>query len=118
VVGGLRVYEPAADLAIAAAIASSLAGVAVPADTVLLGEIGLSGELRTVSQLDRRLAEAGKLGFRRAVVPGASTGRRAGGRSDDENGIATAPARTLRHALETVLGGDALPTGRRLAPEA
>jgi DNA repair protein RadA/Sms len=69
VVGGLRIGEPAADLAVALAIASSFRNVPVAPDLVCIGEIGLSGELRTVSQLDRRLSEAAKLGFRQAVVP-------------------------------------------------
>jgi len=69
VVGGLRISEPAADLGVAAAIASSLRGVPVPDDCVFLGEVGLSGELRSVGQADRRLNEAAKLGFRRCIVP-------------------------------------------------
>lgn len=69
VIGGLQVEEPAADLAVAAAIASSVRDVAVPADVVLVGEIGLSGELRAVGQLTARLKEAAKLGFRRALIP-------------------------------------------------
>jgi DNA repair protein RadA/Sms len=69
VIGGLRVSEPAADLAVAAAIASSLRDVPVRADTVLIGEVGLSGELRMVGQMVARLREAAKLGFRTAVVP-------------------------------------------------
>ena len=69
VVGGIAISEPAADLAIAAAIASSLRGVPVRADTVLIGEIGLSGELRMVAQMPARLREAAKLGFKTAVVP-------------------------------------------------
>ena len=69
VAGGLRVSEPAADLAVAAALASSLNGIAVPAETVVFGEIGLSGEVRPVSHTDARLKEAAKLGFTRAIVP-------------------------------------------------
>jgi DNA repair protein RadA/Sms len=69
VAGGLRVSEPAADLAVAAALASSLSGVAVPSETVVFGEIGLSGEVRPVSHTDARLKEATKLGFTRAIVP-------------------------------------------------
>jgi DNA repair protein RadA/Sms len=69
VAGGLRVSEPAADLAVAAALASSLSGVAVPPETVVFGEIGLSGEVRPVSHTDARLKEATKLGFTRAIVP-------------------------------------------------
>ncbi len=71
VVGGLKVNEPAGDLGVALAIASSLRDQALPADMVAIGEVGLSGELRRVPHLDRRLAEAEKLGFRRALVPGA-----------------------------------------------
>ena len=69
VVGGLRVREPAADLAICAAILSSRAEKEIPADTVILGEVGLSGEIRSVSNLGLRLHEAEKLGFRHAIVP-------------------------------------------------
>jgi DNA repair protein RadA/Sms len=69
VVGGLRISEPAADLAVAVAIASSFRNRRIEPDLVLMGEIGLSGELRSVSQIDRRLAEAAKLGFSQAIVP-------------------------------------------------
>jgi DNA repair protein RadA/Sms len=68
-VGGVRVVEPGADLALALALASSLADGALPTDTVACGEIGLGGELRQVGHTARRLAEAARLGFRRAVVP-------------------------------------------------
>jgi DNA repair protein RadA/Sms len=67
VVGGLKLEEPAADLAVAVAIASSASGRAVRQETVLIGEVGLSGELRSVPQLERRLSEAAKLGYTRAV---------------------------------------------------
>ncbi len=69
VAGGLRVTEPAADLAVAAALASSLSGVPVPPDMVIFGEIGLSGEARNVGQTDARLKEAAKLGFKHALIP-------------------------------------------------
>lgn len=72
VVGGLRIQEPAADLAIAVAIASSLRDRPVDPGTVCIGEIGLSGELRTVTQLERRIQEASRLGFRRAIIPARS----------------------------------------------
>lgn len=71
-VGGARVDEPAADLPLALALTSSLTGVALPSDIVALGEVGLAGELRQVSQVNRRLAEAARLGFTRAVVPASS----------------------------------------------
>jgi DNA repair protein RadA/Sms len=69
VVAGLTIDEPAADLSVAVAIASSMRDIAVPADVAVIGEIGLSGELRAVSQLGTRLREAAKLGFRRVIVP-------------------------------------------------
>ncbi len=72
IVGGLRIGEPAADLAVALAIASSYRNQRVDPDLVLVGEVGLSGELRSVSQIDRRLAEAAKLGFTRAIAPASS----------------------------------------------
>ncbi len=67
--GGVRVAEPAADLGIALAIASSRLDRAVPPDTAAIGEIGLGGEIRRVSRVDVRLAEAARLGFRRLLVP-------------------------------------------------
>lgn len=69
VAGGLRADEPAADLAAAAALVSSLTGAVLPADQVYFGEIGLSGSVRPVIHTGLRLKEAGKLGFRRAVIP-------------------------------------------------
>lgn len=69
VVGGLQVDEPGADLGVAVAIASSLRDLPVPADTAFIGEIGLSGELRAVGQLNARLREAAKLGFSRVLIP-------------------------------------------------
>jgi DNA repair protein RadA/Sms len=69
VVGGLRINEPAADLAVAAAIASSIKDIPVKADTILIGEIGLSGELRMASRMSDRLSEAAKLGFKSAIIP-------------------------------------------------
>jgi len=69
VVGGLKISEPAADLALAAALASSYHEAPLPADLALLGELGLGGELRTVSRPAARLREAAKLGFRRVLLP-------------------------------------------------
>ena len=73
IAGGLRLVEPAADLAVAAAIASGLSGVPVDPTTVCTGEIGLSGELRAVSNSERRIREAAHLGFRSIVLPEANT---------------------------------------------
>jgi len=69
VAGGLKVTEPAADLAVAAALLSSLTGTPVPAEAVVFGEIGLSGEVRRVAQPELRLKEAAKLGFTQAILP-------------------------------------------------
>lgn len=69
VTGGLRVNEPAADLAAAAALISALLDIPVPSDAVFFGEIGLSGEIRPVSRQDARLRESSKLGFQRACAP-------------------------------------------------
>jgi DNA repair protein RadA/Sms len=69
VAGGLRISEPAADLAAAAALVSSLSGSPLPSDTVYFGEVGLSGAIRPVAQAPARLKEAAKLGFSGAVAP-------------------------------------------------
>jgi DNA repair protein RadA/Sms len=94
VVGGLRVAEPPADLAVALAIVSSQRDRPVPGDLVAFGEIGLSGELRSVGQLERRLAEAERLGFGRCVLPEANLRR---GRP--KTGLDLLPAATLRDAV-------------------
>jgi DNA repair protein RadA/Sms len=72
VAGGLKLSEPACDLAAAGAIWSSAEGMAIPNEWVLIGEVGLTGEVRRVAQLETRLLEAKKLGFKTAVVPAAS----------------------------------------------
>jgi DNA repair protein RadA/Sms len=99
VVGGLRVQEPAADLAVAAAVASSMRDLALPANLALIGEIGLSGELRTVPQLDARLKEAAKLGFKRVLVP-----KRVRTMEKTPAGLEIIPARSVREALEIAFG--------------
>jgi len=68
-VGGIRVTEPAADLALVLALASAVAGTALPPDVVAFGEVGLGGEIRQVPHAPRRLSEASRIGFRRAIVP-------------------------------------------------
>ncbi|HYO18093.1 MAG TPA: DNA repair protein RadA [Dermatophilaceae bacterium] len=73
-VGGVKVSEPASDLAIALAMASSVSDRALPPGTVAMGEVGLAGEIRAVTGLPRRLAEAARLGFRQAVVPAGALG--------------------------------------------
>ena len=69
VVGGLKIDEPAADLAVAAACASSILDKPIPSSTGLVGEVGLSAEIRPVGQIDRRLSELEKLGFEKVVIP-------------------------------------------------
>lgn len=101
VIGGLQVSEPAADLAIAAAIASSMKDLPVRADTVLIGEVGLSGEMRWVGQMNHRLREAAKLGFKVAVIPHRV---RAGEPLPKE--IELKEARSLREALGFALLND------------
>ena len=92
-VGGIRVTEPATDLALALAVNSAADDQALPTDVVALGELGLSGELRPVPDLGRRLAEAARLGFRRAIVP---TG------SESAAGVELFLARDLGQALVAV----------------
>jgi len=76
-VGGMRLADPSSDLAIALAMAGAYAGLCLPTTTVAIGEVGLAGDLRRVTGMDRRLAEAARLGFRTAIVP-ASTGSTVG----------------------------------------
>lgn len=76
VVGGIRLSEPAADLAVCMAIASADKGMRLKGDAVVFGEVGLSGEVRHVPYLDKRLAEAKKLGFKTAIGPRAQTGKK------------------------------------------
>jgi len=71
-VGGVKLSEPAVDLAMALAIASTTANLSIPGDVVAFGEVGLAGEVRRVPGLARRIAEASRLGFKRAIVPAAS----------------------------------------------
>lgn len=99
VIGGLQVEEPAADLAVAMAIASSVRDIPVPADLALVGEMGLSGELRAVGQLTARLKEAAKLGFRRAIIP--KTVRRG---EPFPDGIEIIQARSAHEAIDVALG--------------
>jgi DNA repair protein RadA/Sms len=98
--GGLTVDEPALDLPIALALASSLRDRAVPTGTVAIGEVGLLGELRPVPGLDRRLREAARLGFRRAIVAG---GGRGPGVPATVDGLSVVPVQTLRDAVEAAL---------------
>jgi DNA repair protein RadA/Sms len=91
VAGGLKVGEPAADLAAAAALVSSFAGHPLPRETVFFGEIALSGDVRPAPQAELRLKEAAKLGFRTAVVPA--------GTKVEGAGIALTPVRDVTELI-------------------
>lgn len=98
VAGGLKVNEPAADLGIALAIASSFRNAPINPSLAAAGEIGLSGELRTVPQLDRRLSEASRLGFKQCLIPGASPAS-----STSPTGLELIGVSTLKEALSQAL---------------
>jgi DNA repair protein RadA/Sms len=98
VVGGLRIAEPAADLAVAASIASSVKDRPLDKNLALIGEVGLSGELRGVAKLPNRLLEASKLGFERVIIPKSSKGR-----SDWPTSIDVIQVSTLREALQRAI---------------
>jgi DNA repair protein RadA/Sms len=91
-VGGVRIVEPGADLALALALASARCGAPLPDDVVACGEVGLAGELRQVSHTSRRLSEAARLGFSRAIVPASAP--------DPPPGIAVTRVETLAGAVE------------------
>ncbi len=75
VAGGLKILEPAVDLAIALAVASNFRELPIDPETIVLGEIGLAGEVRTIGQMEKRLKEAGRLGFSQAIVSGRNTSK-------------------------------------------
>ena len=111
VAGGLRIQEPAADLAAAAALVSSLVNAPLPTDAVYFGEISLSGAVRPVAQTSARLKEAAKLGFGRAVLPESARGDVGGdaGLSLNTVGGSDQPGRGYRRARQ--------PEGRTGEPE-
>jgi DNA repair protein RadA/Sms len=98
VIGGMKISEPASDLAMAMAMASSYFDTAIPADLVIIGEVGLSGELRTVGQISARLNEASKIGFKRALLP--RTRRMP---DDVPPGIELLPVRSIAEALKVAV---------------
>jgi DNA repair protein RadA/Sms len=97
VAGGVRVDEPAVDLPVAVALASSFRGKPIADDVILFGEIGLAGEVRGASRVRARLAEAAAMGFKRAVIP------RADADEQRVEGIEVVNVRTLEGALDVVL---------------
>jgi len=111
VVGGIKIDEPAADLAIAAAVTSSMRDLPVRADAVLIGEIGLAGELRLPGQMPVRLREAQKLGFKAAIVP-----KRLRKAEPWPDNIQIIEARSVHDALESAFAIQReRPTGRHIA---
>ncbi len=110
VVGGIQIDEPAADLAVAAAITSSWKDVPVRADAALIGEIGLAGELRVPGQMAARLREAAKLGFRVAIVPKAI--RKSEPYPKD---IEIIEVRSVQQGLDAALRAAELPKAQKIA---
>jgi DNA repair protein RadA/Sms len=106
VAGGLRIQEPAADVAAAAALVSSLARAPLPADAVYFGEVSLSGAVRPVPQTAARLKEAQKLGFARAIVPEAAG-------TETPNGLSLVTVGTLAN-LVVDIARDGTPPLRRV----
>lgn len=101
IVGGLKTNEPSMDLGIALAVASSFKNRPVDADVAVTGEIGLTGEVRTVSFIEKRIIECEKLGFRKIIIP-------AGNYIDefkDDYKIEVVPVKNLRQAIDEVIGG-------------
>lgn len=100
IIGGIQIKEPAIDLGIVCAIASSFKDVSIDPKTVVLGEVGLTGELRTVSFIDKRIKEASKLGFTKAVIPKANL------KGLEKHGdIKVIGVSNIEEALRIVLGG-------------
>lgn len=99
IAGGVKINEPSTDLAIALAIASSFRDRVIEKDWIIMGEIGLTGEVRNISRLEERLKEAQKLGFKRAVVPKAKG-------IPIIKGLDIFPVTTVKQGIDVVLGGE------------
>lgn len=98
VIGGLRLEEPAADLPVVLAIASSYRDTPITDDLLAIGEVGLTGEIRSVSHMNQRLAEASRLGFKKCIVPKIGSEK-----LEIPNGLTIYRVRNLREAIETAL---------------
>ncbi len=92
IAGGVRVDDPAVDMAVASAIVSSFRDIPADSQTVVVGEIGLGGEIRTVAQVDQRIAEAAKLGFKSFVLPGSNTRKATRREGIELKGVSTVAA--------------------------
>jgi len=99
VVGGLQIAEPAVDLAVAVALASTVRDRPVAADLALVGEVGLSGEVRSVGQLEARIREAARLGFRKVLIPRTLNRQKL----RLPGGVETAPVRSVHEAIDLAL---------------
>ena len=95
--GGVRLTEPSVDLAVALAIASSVANLSLPQGVIVVGEVGLAGEVRNVAGVPRRVAEAERMGFRQAIVPVGS-----GGSATSESVMEVTEVEDVREALKAV----------------
>ena len=100
VVGGIKLNEPAADLGIVAAIASSFRDREIDGSTVIIGEVGLAGEVRAVNFAEKRVNEAAKLGFKRCIIPGNNLSR-----LNDKSGIEVLGVSNVNNMLDIVIGG-------------
>jgi len=98
VAGGMTVDEPAADLAVVGAVASSLRNRPIPPDVVVFGEVGLGGEVRSTSQGALRVREAAQLGFTRCVLPEGSVGK-----ADIPSSLTVSGVRSVGEALDALL---------------
>jgi DNA repair protein RadA/Sms len=110
VAGGVRLAEPAADLSVALSIASNVRNQPAGKDVVAIGELGLSGEVRRIAQLERRLVEGARLGFKRAIVPRQPIARR-----DELKEIAIHPVDTISQAITYLFGR--VPSGELVGAE-
>lgn len=98
VIGGLQLDEPGADLPVALAIASSYRDAVIPADLVAIGEVGLTGEIRSVSHLNQRLAEVSRLGFKKCIIPAKGAQK-----LEIPEGLTVYRVRNLREAIEVAM---------------
>lgn len=98
VIGGLQLDEPGADLPVVLAVASSYREQPIPDDLAAIGELGLTGEIRTVSHMNQRLAEVARLGFKKCVIP-----RGGAEKLEIPEGLAVFRVRNLREAIEIAL---------------
>ena len=103
VVGGIRLDEPACDLGIAAAVASSFKNMPVDAGYVLVGEVGLTGEVRAVSQIEKRISEAMRLGFKNIIIPEGNM--KLAGQMKTRGGFGIIAVSNIQEALEVVFPG-------------